>query len=178
MMEKRTLARPYAKAIFSLAADTNTFDQWSRALNLLSVIAQDENAKNFIEDSTQLPINITNFLEQMCQDVLNDTLKNFIGVLVQQKRLSLLVEIDILYEAMRFEREGKIDVKFYSKCLLTETQKTRFTALLSSYFKRTVTIVWLCDETLFGGFLIKVGNETWDSSLRGQLTALKAVVSD
>ncbi len=178
MIEKRTLARPYAKACFSLANEENLVEQWSRALKRLAVVTEDANAKHFIEDSTQLAATIEQFLGDLCCDFLSDTIRNFIRLLVQQKHLFLLTEISALYEAMRREQEGKSEVKFFSKIPLTTTQKNRFTNLLSDYFKRAVTVTWMVDENLFGGFLIKVGNETWDSSLRGQLTALKARVSD
>jgi len=178
MIEKRTLARPYAKALFSLASETKSFDEWSHFLAWLSLVVNDENTKNLIEDSTQPPEEIKRFLFQLCLDFPNEMVKNFIQLLVVKKRLYLLEEIAELFEAMCREFEGKIEVSFFSPIALTVSQKDRFSDLLATYFKRMVKVEWTIDEHLFGGFLIKVGNETIDGSLRGQLTALKALVSD
>jgi F-type H+-transporting ATPase subunit delta len=178
MIEKRTLARPYAKALFSLADDTKEFDQWSGVLAGLNSVMSDENAQRFIEDSTQSSLEVTQFLLDLCSGFSTDGVRNFITLLVAKKRLHLLEEISQLYEGMRREHEGKMKLSFFSTVSLTESQKERFQALLATHFKRMVNVEWAVDEHLFGGFLIKMGNETIDGSLRGQLTALKALVSD
>ena len=41
MVELRTLARPYAKAVFSYAEAAGTLDQWSSMLELLSAVVAD-----------------------------------------------------------------------------------------------------------------------------------------
>ena len=44
------LARPYAKAIFSAALDTDNHKAVSRDLALLSLVSQTKEVSNFIED--------------------------------------------------------------------------------------------------------------------------------
>ena len=52
MVERNTLARPYAKAIFSLADDDKLFEQWSNLLQLLVILVSDSKVQNIIKNQT------------------------------------------------------------------------------------------------------------------------------
>ena len=42
MAENATIARPYAKAVFDYAQESNSFDEWTTLLSQLAVISSDE----------------------------------------------------------------------------------------------------------------------------------------
>src|SRR5690606_29996089 len=101
MAELLTLARPYAKAAFSYASEQGTTDQWSDVLQLLSVMVQDEAFSAYLNRPELTP-------EQQVKDivgtdaVLQDrSIANFLTMLAQNDRLSLLTEIAIEFEQLK-----------------------------------------------------------------------------
>ena len=52
MIENKTIARPYAQAVFELADENGTLDQWSRFLNIASNVLSDATITFFLSKPT------------------------------------------------------------------------------------------------------------------------------
>ena len=50
MADNASIARPYAKAVFDLARENDSFEAWTAALANLSVISNDESFSALVSD--------------------------------------------------------------------------------------------------------------------------------
>ena len=109
MAEEATIARPYANALFELAKSSPVeLDRWSRML----AYAAEATAQPQVEEMLGRP-NVTAdqkalSLIDVCGDVVDDRGRNFLRLLAQNKRLELVPEIAVLFEALRAAAEQPV----------------------------------------------------------------------
>ena len=105
MAEKSTIARPYAVAAFELAKEQNDLPNWSHMLGYAAVVSSDEAIQVYIGNPAVSQETLTRLMLEVCGDELNELGKNFIKILVANKRLNVLPEIVSLYNKLRAEAE-------------------------------------------------------------------------
>lgn len=176
MAEKRTLARPYAKAIFELAKKENRFDKWSEMLSLLCLMVEDKRVEKLLGDPTQNPQAISEFFLGIVADAIDEQGKNLLQTLAYRKRLMLLPDIKALYEIFQEEAQRVLTVNCTTAIPLTDLQQQQFIDVLNKRFERKVKMSCDVDPNLMGGFLLKAGDTVIDGSVRGQLMKLKEIM--
>lgn len=178
MLERTTLARPYAKAIFEIAFATKNYEGWHELLKVLCFVVQDLRVIALLRDRTIPLQEVINFFLEICQKFLDESGRNFITILALHHRLEVLPEIMRLYKEMYAERTGMVEVEFVSPVMISEDEKTSFKKMLGKYLAKTVTMHCKVDKELLGGFLARAGNYVIDGSVRGYLANLKSSIGD
>jgi len=172
MAELTTLARPYAKAVFAEAKEKKTLDAWSADLATLAAYAADaEMAKVLVHPSLTHQQQAQTLID-VCGDKLNDTAKNLVAVLAENKRLTLLPEITALFEELKAEMENAVDVVVTSARPLTKAQVTKLSKALKAKLQSEVRMNSEVDESLIGGVIIRAGDLVIDGSLTAKLSKL------
>ena len=171
MSQALTLARPYARAAFGLARDAGAFAPWSAALGLAARVAADPAAAALLghpglgrDDAVAL----------LAADDAPQALRDFLGLLADNRRLSLLPEIAGLYEELRAEAEHVVKARVTSASALPASELDGIRAALKKRFGREVEVEAAVDESLIGGAVIAAGDTVIDGSLRGKLARLQA----
>ena len=176
-MEPITVARPYAEAAFRLALDGNNLGGWSEMLELIeTVVSNDEISARIGNPNVD-----ERALESLILGILGDQLdghgRNLVQVLIQNGRLELVPQIRALYEELRREHEGVLDVKVISALPITEEQVQPLVAALESKYGRKVSAQVEVDPELIGGARILVGDKVIDATVRGRLDAMAAALA-
>lgn len=109
---------------------------------------------------------------------LDEEARNFVRLLVDYRRLSLLPEIRELYETMRAEAEGRLEVDVRTAFPLDARQREMLVAALKRRFGREVNLAETVDPDLIGGVEIRAGDLVIDGSVRGRLAALAAQLTE
>ena len=174
MAERLTIARPYAEAVFALARDRNVLAEWSRMLALMAGVAGDARVARLATDPKVTTARLEGLLLDICGDCLNAEAKNFLRVLISNRRLLLLPEIASHFELRRNEAEGKIDAEVATPFPLTGAQTEAIAAGLKRRLGREVRIHERQDKTLVGGVVIRAGDLLIDGSVRGMLERLSS----
>ena len=172
MAEKSTIARPYAVAAFELAKEQNDLAKWSDMLGFAAVVVTDEAMQDYIGNPATEQDTLTRLMLEVCGDQLNDIGKNFIKVLIVNKRLSVLPEIVVLYNELRAEAEKTIDAEVISAFPLSDAQQSTLIEGLKKRLGREVNLVTKVDENLLGGAIVRAGDLIIDGSVSGQLDKL------
>ncbi len=123
MAEKATIARPYARAVFELARDSEALTDWSKMLVNVSLVSTDERVENLFGDPRVSTQQLADLVIGICGDGLNELGQNFIRVLSQYRRLDVLPEITALYELQKAEFENSVDVSVSSAVPFDEKQR-------------------------------------------------------
>lgn len=176
MSDNTTIARPYAKAIFEYALAEKQLAEWSAHLITLAQIILTPEAAQFIAN----PATTVEQHIELLQGIVNtksnksDALNNLIELLATNanKRLMLLPEISVLYEAHRAEQEKTLDVDVSSYSDLSNTQQEQLVESLSKRLQRKITLNISIDPSLLGGAIIRAGDLVIDGSVRGKLNKL------
>lgn len=180
MSNSTTIARPYAKAIFKYAKETESLGQWSEVLSELAIAVLDEKAIQFIRNPAVTTDQLTELLMSLFAKTKpqeKEAIENFVTLLAQNKRLLTLPDIKILFDSLRAEQEKTIEVKVTSFAELSTAQQKQLVDSLSQRLQRQVTLNLSVDKSLLGGAVIHAGDLIIDGSVRGKLVKLRTDIA-
>jgi F-type H+-transporting ATPase subunit delta len=103
--------------------------------------------------------------------------RNFLAVLVQNRRIPALDEIARRFEVEMNERRGFSEAEVTSWRDLGDDEKSSLASSLESATGKKIRARYRKDESILGGARIRVGSTIWDGSVRGQLRKLKEQLS-
>jgi len=172
MKESRAAIR-YAKAIFSLA---NESDMSLRVYeDMLFYIDLSSNKKSFSEMLANSVIN-TKSKHDIILSLNNNTSdlsKNLIGLLISNKRLSILVDVCNAYKSL-YEKANNM-TKAIVVTALPITDNIREAALLkiNSISSKKVEINNIIDKNILGGFILRYDGKEYNASLSNKLQKIK-----
>jgi len=177
MAEKSTIARPYAQAIFAIAAEQKRLSEWSQMLGLAALIVTDSNMAALIENPRISKDDLATLIIDICADGLDELGRDMIRVLVDNDRLNVLLEICVQYEAFRAEAEKVVQAQVTSAYPVSEDQQKNIISALKKRLGREVSLECQIDETLLGGAIIRAGDMVIDGSVTGHLDRLTHALS-
>tara|TARA_B100000029_G_scaffold11328_1_gene12128 strand:- start:140 stop:652 length:513 start_codon:yes stop_codon:yes gene_type:complete len=161
-----TTARPYAQALFDHS------DGWSEDLDqIVSAMSEDvvglliSSPEKAYKEKTEIFVDL--FDGQVQQKTIN-----FLKVLGEAKRLSLLPTISSEYKKLLAEKDSSSDLTITSAYDLSAEQIDSITTGLEKRYGKNVTVKSQVDSTLIGGFSVKCGDEVLDHSIKGRLDKL------
>ena len=172
MAEKSTIARPYAQAAFDIAKEKGDLKSWSDMLQLIAAVTSDVLMQDMINNPSIESEKVIEIILGVCENKLDESGKNFVRVLAENKRLNVVAEIVERYEEHRAEAEKTVAAEVTSAFPLSEAQKQQMTEALKKRLGREVTLVNKTDETIVGGAIIRAGDLVIDGSVSGQLEKL------
>lgn len=170
-----TLARPYARAAFSLARDKGRLPGWSAQLGLAAAIAADDAVRPLLA-SPGMTADAALALLAPPQGDDADFLQ-FLRVLVANGRLPLLPEIALLFEQARAEAEKVVKVKVTSAAAMGADEVASLSVALRRRFGSEIALSHTVDASLIGGAIIDAGDVVIDGSVRGKLDRLRTALA-
>jgi F-type H+-transporting ATPase subunit delta len=102
----------------------------------------------------------------------SQTVRNFLFVLSDKRRLSALHEIVDSFDVQLDERLGFIRADVSAAAELTQSQLDVLTRKLAAISGKQVRMRFKVDPSLIGGVVARMGATVYDGSVRGQLDTL------
>jgi F-type H+-transporting ATPase subunit delta len=177
MAEKMTVARPYARAVFEIARDSDALAAWSEFLQRGRLAAADERVQALIGNPAVSRDALAGLFVELCGDAAGQDGVNFLKLLADNGRMAWLPEIAAEYELLRAEAENIVDVQLTSAVELDAAQRDSFAASLRKRLGRDVRLHCETDAKLLGGAIIRAGDLVIDGSLFGRLERLAGAVT-
>ncbi|MBO6038274.1 MAG: ATP synthase F1 subunit delta [Acetobacter sp.] len=103
----------------------------------------------------------------------NKIIQNFVGVVANNRRLSLLRSILIALGELAVHRRGDVLVEVGSTVPLLASQREQIKENLTRAGYSRVTIHEFIDPSLLGGLVVRVGTKLYDSSVKARLFRLR-----
>ena len=169
MADKSTIARPYAKAAFEEARDHGRLGPWSEALRTAAAVVRDSRVEALLGNPRVTPEELATLVIEIAGPQLDEEGRNFVRTLAGNRRLPLLPEIAALFDELKSEAEGVVDVTVTSAAPLDDSQRGKLAAALQRRLGRSVHLQCATDPTLIGGAVLRAGDLVIDGSLRGRL---------
>ena len=177
MAENITIARPYAEAIFKLAKEKNTLAGWAKMLALLETVVKDPHVIAYTTNPNFSAEQIESLLLGICGEKLDGMGRNFVQVLTRNDRLPLLPQIRELFEALKAEQEGILEVKINSAFPLSKKQESELVQCLKRRYQRKIVTQINVEPELIGGVIIAVGDHVLDATVRGKLEVMRTALT-
>ena len=172
MASMTTLARPYAKAVFSVARFSGLLAEWGKVLQFMATVVADPAVNKLLKDQTVSSSKKAEFLLDVGDSVLQIRGQNLIKLLAYNKRLLILPEISRLYDLMCKEAENKVDLTVVTAQKLAKPQIDKLSTVFTKYLGSEISIEPEVDASLLGGVVVKFGDRVIDASVKGKLLAL------
>lgn len=178
MAELATIARPYAEALFSVA-EGGDLAAWSALVQELGQVARLPELMSVASSPKVSRAQVVDLLLSAVKSPLTASpqAKNFVQMLVDNHRLSLLPEIAVQFEALKNAREGAADALIVSAFPLQEAQLADLVASLTRKFGRQLKPTVQVDASLIGGVRVTVGDEVLDTSVRARLAEMRTALT-
>lgn len=172
MADSASIARPYAKAVFDLAKESGDYESWSAALSQLSMIAQDEEFVQLVNDPRVTNQQQVDLLSDLAKGSLPANGDNFLQLLVQNDRLTALGDIASQYADLVAKEQSLISAEVVTAMPLSDEQQAQLKSALEMRLNSKVEINQVVDQSLLGGAIIKAGDLVIDGSAKGRIEKL------
>lgn len=173
MTEKlTTIARPYAFAAFENALDRADLLPWETMLATAALIAEDKTMMQLFNNPQVTHKELVELFCDILEPQLDKEKKNFICLLAEYDRLSMLPEIARLFAEYRADYEKTMTVQVTSAIPLDEKYKQKFVTALTKRLQRKVTLQCEVDPSLIGGATVHASDMVIDGSIRGKLNRM------
>lgn len=176
MAELATIARPYAEALFKVAADAGTAEQ----LDAVAAVAADEGLQALAgspKATATLVYNVFGDVLMRKGITLAPTVTNLLQTVIENGRVNALPEIATQYRTLINERAGVFDATIVSAFPIGDAQVAEIMPALEKRFGRKLKPHVVEDASLIGGIRVVVGDEVLDTSVRARLEQMKTALT-
>ena len=165
-------ARRYTEAVFSLARDKDTFDQWQRDLDKLAALTADPQAAVVmaspkVGEADKLAL-ITAQLTGAQPEALN-----LARLLLERGRLSIATEMADVFRELALAELGIVIAEVTTATPIDKATETGIKQQLSKLVGKQVEIRTHVDESIIGGIIARIGDQLIDGSVSSQLRRLR-----
>jgi F-type H+-transporting ATPase subunit delta len=169
-------AQRYAKALFGLAQDEHRHREVRAELErLVALFTESRELSSTLLTPMHPAAERKAVLRALATRAnVSPLVQNFLGFLVDQRRIVQFEAIAAAYGQLADEAEGLLTAEVRVASALDERRKDRLRRALSERTGREVKLQIEVDPSLIGGAIAKVGDLVFDGSLRTQLTQLRA----
>ena len=171
-------AEPYAAALFDLAKSNDSLKEITNDMSLVSQFLVNSPAlKKFFSN----PLITRDAKKSIIQGILGEqtnasTLK-FLSLLVDRSRIDILESITQRFLELSYKQESIEIAKITSSVQLTANQQKEIAEKLKKITgAKQIKLALKVDSKLIGGFIIEIGSKMIDTSLRGQLSQISALL--
>ena len=178
MAESLTVARPYAEAVFRLGRESSKLADWSGWLGRLSLIANESAMQDCFGNPKLSSRQVTDLVVGVLGVEAPQALSRFIEVLAENGRLTLLPEIQSLFEDLKSEEEGVKEALIISAFPMDDAQVAQVLPALEQHFSSKLKPRVTVDPSLIGGIKVIVGDQMLDASVRGKLDAMATALNN
>lgn len=175
MAHSKTIARPYAKAVFAQANTQDAQQSWREFLQVGAQMMQDsfvQSHLNLPEFTQQLTAWLDQWMVEKRQSALSKEEKNFLAILAEQNRLAVLPEIADFYEQLMHAKQNVCKVNVRSAQPLKEDERQSLKKTLTQKIGRQVQLDVSEQADLLAGVIIEYEGQVIDQTLKGRLNRL------
>lgn len=163
----------YAKAVLSLASDQNTAAAVNKDMKLIAAtisenLELDQVLKSGIVKSEAKKAS----LEQIFPNI-NAISSGLFNILMSNKRIDILVDVASKYSELFDILNGKEIAQVTTAIPMTDDLEIKVLAKVKELTSKAVELENIVDESILGGFILRVGDKQYDASVSNKLNKLK-----
>lgn len=170
------LAQRYAAALADVALERKEPEAIQAGLAaFVAAYSTSGDLRNFLASPAVEPATKRALIEKLAGRLgLEAPVRNFLFVLVDQRRTELLRELLPVFEAELNARRGIAEAQVTSARELDGEARRELTRALERLTGKRIQARYALDEALVGGAVVQIGSTIYDGSVREQLNRLRA----
>ena len=173
MKSTRTAFR-YAKATLAYANENKFSDKVAKEMQELIELHESSRQLNGLLSNPFLPnTKKQSILRSIVPNPSDVTLK-LLSLLISNNRLFLLKEVAKSYINLFNEQQGELNATVISAIPLTQNLEKQIHGKLEDFSGKKISLLNKIDKSLLGGFILKIGDMEFNSSLAYKLKTFKA----
>lgn len=180
MAEFRTVARPYARAVFAQACQTNQLNEWQLILEALTLVVEVCQQQHLIGNPTVSDEQLLSCCVSVVAEAVSvketTGLTSLVGLLIAERRLAAVPAMAQLFHQLLIAHNQTVEVQVESALPLSDAQKQQLVTAFEKHFKQHVEVTYQSNDTLIGGFVAKSGNWVFDGSIKSKLERLAETI--
>ncbi|RED46416.1 ATP synthase F1 subcomplex delta subunit [Winogradskyella eximia] len=163
----------YAKAVLSLATDQKSAEAVNSDMkSIANAIAESEDLNQMLQSPVVRSSDKKAVLLAIFKNS-NITTNNLLDTLIANKRVPLLNEVALSYIHLYDELRGSQVASVTTAIPLTEDLKTKVLAKVKELTGKDAEVENIIDESILGGFILRVGDIQYNASIANKLDKLK-----
>ena len=167
------LAHKYAAAIFEIAQEEDKLDEYGKELQkvkreLFSV----NGVREYFSDPRIEPTAKRELVQKAFKGDLSGVVYNFLMLLVDKRRISLIDAIEDDFRAMSNKAQGIVVADVTTAATFGDAQQKALQKKLAEVTGKKIQLRLHEDIDLIGGIVVKIGDKRIDGSVRGRLNSL------
>jgi F-type H+-transporting ATPase subunit delta len=166
-------AKRYAQAVFSLAEEKGSIDQWQADLARLDALVSDERAALYLDSPNVSPADKQKLLDSVLADS-SPEVRNLAHLLLRRHRIEIVHEMVAIFEQYVLDERGITIAEVTTAEPLDEQGQQVVRERLSSLVGRDVELRLKTDPAIIGGIVARIGDQLIDGSVINQLRRLRA----
>ena len=171
MYDLKPQARPYAKAAFLAAVEEGQINEMFGDLKILSEACSNSSINKLIESPEEKSVVVTTLKNLFSNQPVKLT-ENLLDVLGENDRLNLLTAVADIYEDLMLKHNESKVIEVAAPNNLSEKNKEIILNKLLNKHGDGSTISFTNDSDLKAGFIVKIGDEVLDLSVKGRIKKL------
>ncbi len=172
-MSGQRAAIRYAKALLSLSEEKNS----SEAVNKdMVLIAQTISENKDLKQALESPVVPSSAKKAVVLEVFNDAhnhTKNLVDTLIANNRISILSEVAEQYMRLHDELKGIQLATVTTAVPLSANLEKKVMEKVKELTGKEAELNKVVDESILGGFILRVGDTQYDASIANKLEKLK-----
>jgi len=171
----KALAERYAGALVDVALENKQADQIKVELaEFAKMVRESDELHAFLANPSIARAGKHAAIEQLVARMgASRTLRNYLFVIVDQRRAGMLIEIEQAFSALLDARQGITQATVTSAAELTAEERKEMDAALAKLTGKKVQAKFATDAKLIGGAVVRIGSTIYDGSVRAQLDRLR-----
>jgi ATP synthase F1 delta subunit len=178
-MSKQKISTRYAAALISMTKNQIPLeDSLADGLSQIALLYEDKSLRKVLAS----PIVSSDLLDEVFSYASRELkadpiLKQFLDVLVQSRRTSLIPLIAKSYKKKLQHQRGVVDALVTTALPLDETELNDIQRRLESMLNKKVKLETRVDRSILGGFVVRVENSLLDMSLKTKLENMTKIAA-
>ncbi|WPE17976.1 F0F1 ATP synthase subunit delta [Candidatus Thioglobus autotrophicus] len=180
-MELVTIAKPYANAVFEIAQQDKSHNDWKVVLEAAASLVIDEQLQDYLESPNATKQDKSSTIQKLVASVVNRKLatkeNEFLSLILDNGRTEALPSILSLFEDRSNAFDEAKAFHVISAYKLTAAEEKSIVADLSEKYNAGVSIETTIDDSLIGGLIIKLGDKVIDMSIKARTDELNLLLT-
>ena len=176
MAELATIARPYAEALYRVAARADA-DAIADQVDALARVAAEPQVRLFAANPKVTPEQVYDLFASVLKAPLIPQVGNFLRTVIDNDRLAALPEIAAQFRALKNAAAGSAEAQILSAFPLSDEQLKELLPTLEKRFGCKLQARVEVDPSLIGGVRVVVGDEVLDTSVKARLERMKVALT-
>jgi len=173
-MSDYLLSKRYAHALFDLAVEFKKTEEAKKDMEFIrQTLHESRDLKAFLKSPLIKPDKKVKAVNAIFKDQVDLLTIRFLALVIKQRREALLENIAIEFIEIYKEYNNIITIEMTTAAEISKETREMILKVLGELRNANIELIEKTDSSLIGGFVLRMGDKQYDSSLRASLKKLK-----